>query len=212
MIDTLGEFAVEEFPAGAGDQSAPPPTSSTFYDTLVKQDSVTSNWVISSLNGDAMFAKFSDLETESILSRDAEDDEKLAAGIKIAVDKGVLEAITPPPYTKVDVLGKTADVVADEIISGCGVAAQTGCVIVLCGLSGTGKGTTVSKLMEKVPKAVSWSNGNVFRSVTMLASLYCKQNGVEFSDAVLTADNLASWMGMLQFGKVRGRTQCSKCS
>jgi cytidylate kinase len=174
------------------------------YDVLSKQDSVTSNWIINSLANDPVFAQFGDSETKSILARDAEDDEKLAAGIKIAVDKGVLKAISPPPYTKVDVLGKTADAVADEIISGCGSAASTGCVIVLCGLSGTGKGTTVAKLMEKVPKAVSWSNGNVFRSMTMLASLYCKQNKIDFSEAVLTAENLKSWMGMLKFGKFNG--------
>ena len=39
----------------------------------------------------------------------------------------------------------------------------------LQGLSGTGKGTTVSKLQAALPRAVSWSNGNVFRALTLLA-------------------------------------------
>ena len=174
------------------------------YYTLSLQDSVTSNWIITSLANDAQFQAFGKSETESILARDAEDDEKLAGGIKIAVDKGVLAKITPPPYTKVDVLGKTADEVADEIIAGVGADASKGCVIVLCGLSGTGKGTTVAKLMDKLPKTVSWSNGNVFRSLTMLCTLYCQQNKIDFSEAVLTAENLASWIGMLSFGKFEG--------
>ena len=58
--------------------------------------------------------------------------------------------------------------------------------------------------MDKLPKTVAWSNGNVFRSVTMLCTLYCQQEGVDFSEAVLTAENLASWIGMLSFGKFEG--------
>lgn len=35
----------------------------------------------------------------------------------MSISKGVLEKITPAPYTKVDVYGKTADEVASEIIA-----------------------------------------------------------------------------------------------
>ena len=60
-------------------------------------------------------------------------------------------------------------------------------VRVLQGLSGTGKGTTVDKLKAKLPKAVAWSNGNVFRSLTLLAVTRCEADGKAFSEAVLTA-------------------------
>ena len=66
-------------------------------------------------------------------------------------------------------LGKSADAVADAIIASLGDAPKRGCILVLQGLSGTGKGTTVAKLQATLPKCVSWSNGNVFRSLTLLA-------------------------------------------
>ena len=106
----------------------------------------------------------------------------------MAVEKGVLPASPPvEPVTKIDVLGKSADQVAGEIISGLGDAPAAGCVLVLQGLSGTGKGTTVDKLKAKLPKAVAWSNGNVFRSLTLLAVTRCEADGKAFSEAVLTA-------------------------
>ena len=58
-----------------------------------------------------------------------------------------------------------------------------GCVLVLQGLSGTGKGTTVAKLQAALPSCVSWSNGNVFRSLTLLAVTHCEQAGVAFGHA-----------------------------
>ena len=54
--------------------------------------------------------KFSKAEMEGIIARDAEDDEKLAAGIRMAVAKEVVPADPPvEPTAKIDVLGKTAD-------------------------------------------------------------------------------------------------------
>ena len=32
-----------------------------------------------------------------------------------------------------------------------------------------GKGTTVATMKKKIPKAVTWSNGNIFRSITLYA-------------------------------------------
>ena len=64
--------------------------------------------------------------------------------IRKAIDKGVLEAKPPIEATTViDVMGKSADAVAAEIVSTLGIAPSEGCVLVLQGLSGTGKGTTV---------------------------------------------------------------------
>ena len=42
--------------------------------------------------GEKAFDAFAKAEMDDILKRDAEDDEKLAAGISMAVQKGVLEA------------------------------------------------------------------------------------------------------------------------
>ena len=71
----------------------------------------------------------------------------------------------------------------------------------LAGLSGTGKGTTVALLKKKLANATTWSNGNVFRSLTLLAVTYCEKNRKEFSPSLLTPDLLTEFMGMLQFGK-----------
>ena len=52
-----------------------------------------------------------------VLTRDKEDYAKLAKGIKLAIDKGVVAAsVTMEATTKIDVIGKTADQVADEIV------------------------------------------------------------------------------------------------
>jgi hypothetical protein len=91
---------------------------------------------------------------------------------------------------QVDVTGKSADDVANEIISHLGDISDedsggddgggdssSGRVIILQGLSGTGKGTTVAKLESKLPNVVCWSNGNLFRSLTLLAVEMCEQVG-----------------------------------
>merc|ERR1712157_618021 len=102
---------------------------------------------------------------DQIIARDNEDGEKLQDGVNEAIKKGVLPAdLTPPTYTNVEGQGKDAGTVADEIIAK--LPKEGGCVMVLVGLSGTGKGTTVDKLKAKLPIATTWSNGNVFRSLT----------------------------------------------
>ena len=140
----------------------------------------------------------------------------MAQGIRKGIDKGVLAAnVVVEPTCHIDVLGKSADAVAAEIVKKLGTAPEQGCVLTLQGLSGTGKGTTVEKLkaslpkpkpnpipnpdpnpnpnpypypypkpkpkpepnpnpsphpnQASLPKAVTWSNGNVFRSITLLA-------------------------------------------
>jgi len=152
-------------------------------------------------------------ETTATLRRDAEDAAKLQVGIDVAVARGVLpgpdDGFVPEPYAKIDVAGKTPGAVVDEILAAMGgVSAAAGKVVVICGLSGTGKGTTCAKLMEALaPNVSSWSNGNVFRSVTMLACRWCDENngGVFNADKVLTKENIASFVGMLEFGKFNGK-------
>ena len=106
----------------------------------------------------------------------------------------------PPvePLTTIDVLGKSADDVALEIVS---ALPSKGCVVVLQGLSGTGKGTTVTKLQQLLPNASTWSNGNVFRALTLLAVTRCEQTGTPFGPEVLTPALLRELVGCLGFGK-----------
>jgi cytidylate kinase len=168
---------------------------------LEAQDASTSSAIIAAFAGDASFDQFAAVEGADIVARDAEDDLKLEAGIKIAVAKGVVPADhVPEPYIPIDVLGKTPRVVADEILGHCGDHSK-GVVIVLCGLSGTGKGTTVETLRDRLPDVTCWSNGNIFRSLTLLAATWCEQNGhTDFNAAAaLTPELLASFVAMLSF-------------
>ena len=54
-------------------------------------------------------------------------------------------------------------------------------------------------------QVVTWSNGNIFRSVTLLAATWCELQGYNGFDAdkALTKENIANFMTMLTFGKVR---------
>ena len=139
-----------------------PPKQVLSRAVLEAGDSTATSAIIDAFGGDVAFAAFAQAEMEDILKRDAEDGEKLAAGITMAVEKGVLQANPPvEPLTRIDVIGKTADAVCQEIIKALGDAPSMGCVLVLQGLSGTGKGTTCSLLEQKLPRCTSWSNGNV---------------------------------------------------
>ena len=85
----------------------------------------------------------------------------------------------------------------------CCSSPDTRAVFILQGLSGTGKGTTVAKLQSSLPKAVAWSNGNVFRSLTLLAVTKCEQKGITFGEAALTPALLGECMKYLHFGKFK---------
>ena len=143
---------------------------------------------------------------KAIQARDDEDGDKLAAGIKAAIQRGALQPDPPvEPTCRIEVMGKSADAVAAEIIQKLGRAPSTGCVLILQGLSGTGKGTTVSKLEAALPRAVCWSNGNVFRSLTLLAVSYCEANEIPFGPDALTGAVLNRLMQCLSFGKYNGK-------
>ena len=74
---------------------------------------------------------------------------QLAMGIQQAVKKGVLPPNPPvEPTVNVDVLGKSVDEVCKVITTALGDAPSSGCILVLQGLSGTGKGTTVASMRE----------------------------------------------------------------
>ena len=169
--------------------------------TLRRQDDETSRFIIGALDGNPCFAVMAASDGASIIRRDMEDGEKLAQGIAKSVQRGTLPALeAPPAYQVVDVLGKSADDVAGEILSRL-PSDGSGFVVALVGLSGTGKGTTVAKLRKMLPGAITWSNGNIFRSLTLLAATHCEQRGIPLTPAVLTQANLEAWMSMLSFGQ-----------
>jgi len=187
--------------------------ASITHELLIKQNAETSNGLIEHYKENAKFQKLAKFEGDLTVRRDQEDDDKLQVGIEFAKKKKVIDPdFVPEPYVKLDVIGKTPDTVANEILTMVTSEKkeeqqEEGSIIVLCGLSGTGKGTTVSKLRsnmeESGKKVVTWSNGNIFRSVTYLAATWCEQNGEGSNDIekALTKENLQSFMSMLKFGK-----------
>jgi len=192
---------------GLGDEE---PNFQLTLETLKSSDASTTNALIGLLRNNETFINVAKADGDAILARDNEDAEKLVVGIKLAQAKGVLSTDAPTPYTQIQVLGKTPDEVSDEMIAALGEGFKGG-VIVLVGLSGTGKGTTVEKLKSKLPNAVTWSNGNIFRSLTLLAATHCQQTTGQFDKACLTPENLATWMGMLSFGKYNGKWDTHIC-
>ena len=111
----------------------------------MKQDASTTSTIIQIFESDKLFAEVGTAEANAIIQRDHEDDEKLAAGIQISIDKGVLDPLgsegfaAVPTYKTIDVIGKSPEAVADIILKDMGEAATKGGLMVLCGLSGTGR-------------------------------------------------------------------------
>lgn len=170
-------------------------------DTLSLLDSDTSAAVIKAFENNATFDAFARATTEDIKKRDAEDATLLKQGIALAIEKKVIEeAKDASAANPIDVTGKSPEQVADEIIGKLGDAVQTGCVVTLEGLSGTGKGTTVSALKSKLSKSVTWSNGDIFRSITLLANQFAEEEKAEFDDA-LKPENLAAFVARLSVEK-----------
>jgi|EP00521_Asterionellopsis_glacialis_P008883 cytidylate kinase len=195
----------------------PPSPPQMTLELLKQQNATTSNAILETFASNPSFRQLAEYEGTLTVNRDREDEDKLQVGIDYAKSKGVLDPhYIPEPYVQIDVLGKTPQDVAQLMLdrvnensdSNSSSSSSGGSVIVLCGLSGTGKGTTVEVLkhkliaQQKVP--VSWSNGNVFRSVTLLATTWCEQQCHDHQfdkDKALTAANLQSFMKMLSFGK-----------
>ena len=181
------------------------------WELLQQQNAETSSALIDHYAQSPAFAKLSQYEGDLTLQRDQEDDAKLQVGIDFAKEKGVIDpAFVPEPYVQIDVLGKSPADVAALILQHVQSGTSDSNVIVIVGLSGTGKGTTVSVLrhileQDQGKRVVTWSNGNIFRSVTLLAATWCEQTfGKEagfLPEKTLTKENLATFMKMLSFGK-----------
>ncbi|KNH06226.1 hypothetical protein XU18_2731 [Perkinsela sp. CCAP 1560/4] len=139
-------------------------------ETLRKQDDETTTRVIHFLRDHASFHQLSVVEGNALMERDCLDREKLRDGISYAINQGIL-----PPNGNMNapqqicIMGKSSEDICDEIIRAVAAhrdAKGNGQIISLQGLSGTGKGTTVRKLSERLPQTITWSNGNVFRCLT----------------------------------------------
>jgi len=187
-----------------------PPTTMN-YSVLEKQNAATADAIINIYSSSSEFLTLATAEGDAILVRDKEDAEKLRAGIEYSTTRGVIDAdFVPEPYVEIDASGKSSEYVCDTIIGYMEAAAEiktedVGSVVVICGLSGTGKGTAVTRLSERLSntqQVVSWSNGNIFRSLTLLAVTWCEQNlpnGTFDPRLALTDQNIASFLYMLTF-------------
>ncbi|CBZ27776.1 conserved hypothetical protein [Leishmania mexicana MHOM/GT/2001/U1103] len=163
----------------------------TTLQILREQDDVSSSCVLALLKGNAHFQSLSKNEGEDILRRDNEDAEKLSNGIRIAIRKGIVSGKPDAsPVNKLNVVGLSAQEVTDKIMAA--LPSKNGNIIILQGLSGTGKGTTVSKLKDALPKCVTWSNGNIFRSYTYLCNEVLAAQGKEITEESLTDELLSS--------------------
>jgi len=188
-------------------------TKELTYELLKRQNADTSNAIIYHYATSSLFGRLATYEGSLTMTRDREDGDKLQKGIDLAKQKGVIDPkFVPQPYTSIDVLNKSPEQVADSILRSVrrkSSKTDQGSIIVIVGLSGTGKGTTVSKLRQKLEaenkKVVTWSNGNIFRSVTLLAATYCEKYNMATIHQVMQKDNLESFMQMLSFDEFDGQ-------
>ncbi len=168
---------------------------------LHRHDDATSNFIIEYLKNDDGFIELAKKETARILKRDQDDLEKLEKGIQYSIKRGILRSdISIPSAKKVFVENKNSDEVADEILSQVAGNADVGGVLVaIDGLSGTGKGTTVKKLLKKMPNSLPWSNGDVFRSLTYFVVNYLNSHKINFSEKELAPDLMKEAVGKIAF-------------
>jgi hypothetical protein len=148
-----------------------------------------SNAVLSSLSNSPAFTALSASEGAAITQRDDEDGAMLSTGISKSLASGVLspDDKSSDDYARVEVDGKTPAEVSSIIMDKTPTSQTSGRVIVVVGLSGVGKGTTVSTLKtslastrddKNADRVLCWSNGNIFRALTMLTSLHIEQNSI----------------------------------
>ena len=108
--------------------------------TLECQDASTSGAIIDALKGDAGFGKLSTFEGDAIVARETRRTPRSCKRASTRPSPPAFAQANPPPtYQVIDVLGKTPDDVCDAILKHMGDAANKGGVVVLCGLSGTGR-------------------------------------------------------------------------
>lgn len=168
---------------------------------LKRQDDVCSAAVVRLLSSLESFQSLSRSEGENIVRRDKEDEDKLHKGIEIGIAKGILPGKPDvPPVRQINVVGLSAQEVCEHIAGM--LPGKEGNVIILQGLSGTGKGTTVAKLQHMLPRCVTWSNGNVFRSYTFLCNDILSRKNLEITPETLTPDLLEEVVRRVTFERL----------
>jgi hypothetical protein len=186
------------------------------FSALSAGGATASGFVIEHLSTSSQFADLSNFEGDGIKTRDAEDGDMLQTGIEASLASGALQPL-PNPRTYLECLvdGKSPSEVSQTISTDMATKtspASEGKVVVIVGLSGVGKGTTVDILKEQLvasrendsSKVQTWSNGNIFRSLTLLTSLYMEKNGLVEStriEEVLTPERKLEFMSYLSFEK-----------
>lgn len=137
-------------------ENAESPSSPPITLRILKQEGATStNAIVSYFQDSEAFLRWSNFLSNSIRQRDDEDGYKLHQGIDIAIQRGTLSELTDSDrveYHNVDVLGKTptdiSNFIWDEVQRKKEALTdpEDGELIVLCGLSGTGKVRTLERL------------------------------------------------------------------
>jgi hypothetical protein len=144
-------------------------SSSISFALLTKQNAETSNALIGHWKSSPLFAGLAKYEGQLTIQRDDEDGIKLQKGIDFAKSKGVIDPdYVPEKYVEIDVLGKTPDSVADEILNTVKSTdgdSKEGSVIVLCGLSGTGKVSCPNSNYGK-------SRQSVWRTIVLTSNVF----------------------------------------
>ena len=213
-------------PEGRSSPPPPPPEPPNLsYETLLMQDYRTISTIIRLLEESDLFADVSEEEARAIIHHEGEEEHKLAEAIQISIKKNILPSWRKgevgdddddndvivdggeefaPSYMEIDVIGKTPDAVAEIILSDMEeAAAAKGGVVVLCGLPGAGKGSTLAALKSRLPTAIMWGNRNIFKAITHLAMTWCDLFQIEEFDAeqALTESNIKGFMRMLKFAE-----------
>lgn len=164
------------------------------------QDFQTTDEIIHFLSGNDLFVALAEKELEDMLERDRKDGELLSRAVREAVEAGSLEPPEEQPrYEEIDVMQMDACRRARRIVDRLPGSDGDGCAVVLVGSSGTGKGTTVKEVQRLVPRATTWSNGDCFRCLALLAVTHCEKAGKpDFDPECLTPENVRAWAGMLK--------------
>ncbi|KAL3774634.1 LOW QUALITY PROTEIN: hypothetical protein ACHAW5_009577 [Stephanodiscus triporus] len=183
------------------------------YDVLSEQNATTTNAIITTLSD---FVALSEYEGEGILARDHEDASKLQAGIDIAKEKGVLDPnFVPEEYIDRRRPGEESRGRGDEIL---GIVREGGSGARGAGGRGSycadyrGQAERPATLQEKRrtrSRCVCWSNGNVFRSVTLprgyLVRIMDDCDGFDPGAGTDEREFVLPFMSMLEFGKFNGK-------
>ncbi|KAH8605741.1 putative Cytidylate kinase [Trypanosoma vivax] len=167
---------------------------------LRQHDDACNGAVIALLSNNDDFKRLAESEGTAIMRRDKEDEEKLREGIEIAKSRGILKSDSSPPpapLQRIDMASTSTQEAAEKIASM--LPGREGNIIVIHGLSGTGKGSTVKKLQGLLPRCVAWSNGNVFRSYTYLI---LEELQGEVSNELLTSELLQQVERQVKFEEI----------